>query len=238
MMRLWLVISVLFGLAACSAPMKDMARLSDQDLPDDQRAADLSEAPADTETRERSGLLGMLSNVTGTLSAGASQDIITDEVAPGTTVPYGSVARVCGMPAREMGRKIAQYPESRPRHIIYDSEPGNTAPHSFYVTGFDDGCARQFTASMAMFGPIALHEQLRYGLPAEVQPYSDTDEAYETIKSRACGVPHGAPCGARLRRLERDTVFVSVYERFGGNSSWKSLLLHDGAVIAVDKKGG
>jgi hypothetical protein len=237
-MRLWLVIVASFGLAACTAPMKDLARLSDQDLPDNQRRADLSEAPAEAEARERGGLLGMLSNVTDTLSGGVSQDVITDEIAPGISVPYGSVARVCGMSAREMGKKIAQHPESRPRHIIYDSEPGNTAPHSFYVTGFDDGCARQFTASIAMFGPIALHEQLRYGLPAEVQPYSETDEAYETIKSRACGVPHGAPCGARLRRLERDTVFVSVYERLGSNSSWKNLLLHDGAVIAVDKKGG
>lgn len=179
------------------------------------------------------GLLGLL-----TPGGGTSRDVATQEVTPGTSLPYGTVARVCGLRTGDMGKRIAHYPERRPRHVIYDSAPGTTGPHSFYVTGFGDGCARQFTASLAMFGPVALHEQLRYGLPAEVQPYSDTDKAYEKLKSRLCGVPRRKPCGARISRLERDTVFISVYERFGSNPSWKNLLLHDGEVIAVDLKDG
>jgi hypothetical protein len=69
-----------------------------------------------------------------------------------------------------------------------------------------------------------------------VQPYSDTDKAYETLKSRICKVPRRKPCGSRIGRLEKDTVFVSVYERFGSNAHWKNLLLHDGAVLALDRK--
>lgn len=160
------------------------------------------------------------------------------EIAPGTVLPYGKVARICGLSKSQMGKKVAQFPERRPKHNIYDSEPGNTTPHSFFITGFDDGCARQFTASLAMFGSVAMHEQLRYGLPAEVQPYSDTDKAYEMVKSRVCGVPRKKPCGAKLSRLERNTVFVSIYERFGSNSRWKNLLLHDGEMLADDTKGG
>ena len=159
------------------------------------------------------------------------------EIAPGTVLPYGKVARICGLPKRELGTKIAQYPEKRPKHRIYDSNPGSTAPHSFYITGFADGCARQFTASLAMFGSVEMHEQLRYGLPAEVQPYSDTDKAYEKLKSRVCGVPRKKPCGNKVSRLDGNTVFVSIYERFGSNPRWTNLLLHDGDVLAQDQKG-
>lgn len=162
----------------------------------------------------------------------------TSEIEPGTTLPYGRVARICGLGKRDMGKQIAAHPENRPVHRIYDSDPGNTSPHSFYVTGFRDGCARQFTASLAVFGSVAMHEQLRYGLPAEVQPYSGTDKAYEKVKSRACGVPRKKPCGSQLSRLDRSTVFVSIYERFGSNPDWTNLLLHDGDLVAQDSKGG
>ena len=165
-----------------------------------------------------------------------SRKAATSEITPGTVLPYGRVARICGLSKRDLGKQIAQHPEKRPVHRIYDSAPGNTAPHSFYVTGFDDGCARQFTASLAMFGSASMHEQLRYGLPADVQPYSDTDKAYEKVKSRVCGVSRKKPCGAKLSKLERSTVFVSIYERFGSNPHWTNLLLHDGEVVAQDSK--
>ena len=163
---------------------------------------------------------------------------VQSDIAFGTVLPYGQLAVICDVPTRKMGKKIASFPERRETFALYDSDPGNTAPHSFYLTGFDDGCARQFTASLAVFGSVAMHEQLRYGLPAEVQPYSDTDKAYEALKSKVCRVPRREPCGQRLSRLERDTVFVSIYERFGGNARWKNLLLHDGDVLAQDIKGG
>lgn len=158
-------------------------------------------------------------------------------VPPGTELPFGTIARVCDVSKRQLGTRIARYPERRSSYMIYDSQPGNTGLHSFYVTGFEDGCARQFTAALAMFGSPQTHEQLRYGLPSQVQPYSATDAAYEKLKSKVCRVGQGKPCGSGMNRLARDTVFVSVYERFGSNPVWKTLLLHDGAVIETDIRG-
>ncbi|PRY77838.1 hypothetical protein [Marivita geojedonensis] len=155
----------------------------------------------------------------------------------GTVLPYGTLARVCDVPTRKLGTRVERYPERGSGYAIYDSQPGNTAPHTFYVTGFDDGCARQFTAALAMFGSPETHEQLRYGLPSKVQPYSSTDAAYETLKSRVCRVGKGKPCGSAMSRLARDTVFVSVYERFGSNPVWKTILLHGGEVIETDIRG-
>lgn len=51
-------------------------------------------------------------------------------------------------------------------------------------------------------------------------------------------MPRREPCGARIKRLERDTVFLSIYERFGDNARWKNLLLHNGDLLAQDVKGG
>lgn len=160
------------------------------------------------------------------------------EVPPGTLLPPGRVARICGMSKRQLGKNIAQFPERNPRHKIYDSNPGSDGPRSFFVSGFDDGCVRQFTAALAMFGSVEMHEQLRYGLPAEVQPYSDTDKAYEKLKSKMCNVPRKKPCGKKISKMSRNTVFISIYERFGSNPHWSNLLLHDGSVLAQDKKGG
>jgi hypothetical protein len=161
-----------------------------------------------------------------------------NQVALGTLLPYGVVKPICGLNKGQMGKVVAKYPDRRPTYKVYDSDPGNTGAHTFYVTGFEDGCARQFTASLAMFGSVAMHESLRYGLPAKVQPYSVTDKAYEKVKARVCGVPRKTPCGKRVDRLADDTVFLSIYERFGGNSQWENLLLHAGEVVAQDKKGG
>lgn len=159
-------------------------------------------------------------------------------IAPGTVLPYGKVARICNLPKRSMGKKLAQYPERSPVYRLYDSDPGNVGPHTFFLTGFADGCARQFTASLAVFGSAGMHEQLRYGLPAEVQPYSDTDRAYDKLKSRICKVPRRKPCGRKITRMERDTVFLSIYERYGSNARWMDILLHAGKIFAQDTKGG
>lgn len=188
-------------------------------------------------TRKKTGvlasLLGGFNSDDTSGEAGAVSEVTFGEV-----LPYGEVKRICGLRERQMGKVVAQYPDRRPIHKVYDSDPGNTAPHTFYVTGFDDGCARQFTASLAMFGSVEMHERLRYGLPAKVQPYSATDDAYEKVKSRVCRVPRKKPCGARVGRLSDTTVFLSIYERFGDNAEWKNLLLHSGEMVAKDKKGG
>jgi len=158
------------------------------------------------------------------------------EVPMGTTLPYGEIARVCDVPARQLGKKVEDYPERGGQYAIHDSAPGSTGAHAFYLTGFGDGCARQFTAAMAIFGSPESYEDIHYGPSGEKQPVSETDRAYEKIKSRVCNVRRGKPCGSRMRRLARDTVFVSVYERFGSNPRWKNILLHDGEVIAMDIK--
>ena len=182
---------------------------------------------------QKRGLFGLLGGGGNAPAEGA-----TSEVAPGTVLPYGRVARICGLSARQMGSKVESFPERRGTYALYDSAPGSTALRTFYLTGFDDGCARQFSAAVAVLAGAESHEQLRYGLPAEVHPYSTTDKAYETLKSRVCKVGRGKPCGNRIKRLENDTVFVSIYERFGSNAQWHTVLVHGGDVLAQDRKGG
>jgi len=205
-----------------------------------EESQDTSGTVSETSAAETGKRKGLLASLLGGFNAddASGETGAVSEVAFGELLPYGEVKRICGVRKGQMGKMVAQYPDRRPIHEVYDSDLGNTAPHTFYVTGFDDGCARQFTASLAMFGSVEMHERLRYGLPAKVQPYSATDEAYEKVKSRVCRVPRKTPCGARVGRLSDDTVFLSIYERFGDNSEWKNLLLHSGEMVAKDKKGG
>lgn len=159
-------------------------------------------------------------------------------VPAGTLLSFGEVKPVCDLPKAKRGAEIEAFPARRAAYRLYDSEPGRTTPHPFYITGFADGCARTFTAAVAIFGSPEMHELLRYGLPAEVQPYSDADRAYEQIKSRICRAGRAQPCGAKISQIEKNTVFVSVYETYGGTSRWLELLLHAGEVMASDIKAG
>ncbi|WP_306115764.1 MULTISPECIES: hypothetical protein [unclassified Roseovarius] len=264
-MRHLLILSVVMTLGACGDPLATFPRLTEADIPEDPTVLSVSTDPADARG-EQAGFFARLlgsgeetkiddsnlppevygarSDVSeneegkqGLMSLfSTSEKAPTSDVSAGTTLPYGEVARICDLPRAKMGKKVAQFPERRPRHRLYDSDPGNTAPHTFYLTGFADGCARQFTASLALFGSVGMHEQLRYGLPAEVQPYSKTDKSYEKLKSQVCGVPRKKPCGRKIDRLESNTVFLSIYESFGDNERWSNLLLHDGRLLAQDTK--
>ncbi|WP_121633375.1 hypothetical protein [Tropicibacter alexandrii] len=158
------------------------------------------------------------------------------QIAFGTRLPFGEVARLCDVPARQLGKRAGGYPERGAQYMLYDSAPGETGPRSYYLTGFKDGCARQFTAALVLFGSPESYEQIHYGPAGKAQPKAQTDAAYELVKSRVCRVGKGKPCGSAMSRLSRDTVFVSVYERFDSNPRWKNILLHDGAVVAVDMK--
>jgi hypothetical protein len=199
--------------------------------PGNDTSTEVAAIPPQTQSdASRGGLFGGSRSDTGPKPGDPDYQIVP----LGTVLPFGTLARVCNVRDRQLGTRIERYPENRNTFAIYDSQPDNTAPHTFYVTGFDDGCARQFTAALAMFGSAKTHEQLRYGLPSKVQPYSKTDAAYEKLKSRICRVGRGKPCGSAMSRLARDTVFVSVYERFGSNPVWKTILLHDGKVVATD----
>ncbi|MGY9047312.1 hypothetical protein P775_15525 [Puniceibacterium antarcticum] len=172
-------------------------------------------------------------------SGGALSEEAVDyvQVGPGEVLPYGRLARQCGTPARALGKQVARYPAGGGGYTLYDSEPGGSRARSFFLTGFDDGCARQFTAAFVIFSAPSDFERLRYGRPSETVPRSGTDTAYEVLKAQICGVGADAPCGARIGRLERNTAFVSIYETFGSNPRWKTMLVHDGAVLAADLSG-
>ena len=57
-------------------------------------------------------------------------------------------------------------------------------------------------------------------------------------RSASIGAASGKPCGERVSKLEKDTVFVSAYERYGDNATWFEMLLHRGDVIETDVKSG
>lgn len=147
--------------------------------------------------------------------------------APSVAFAEGSPTAVCGLSPTQLGTPIA----SESGYTVHDTAPGSTAPRTHHVTGFDDGCAREVTAALVLFGDVATHETTRYDVPEGA--YSPTDAAYEEIKGRICGVGAGQPCGARLGRLAQDTVFLSLYSAFGAEEH-SDLLLHGGEVAAMD----
>lgn len=158
------------------------------------------------------------------------------EVSYGAALPFGEIARVCAARGKALGQEVARFPERGKGYRLHDSRPGTTEPHTFYVSGFRDGCPRQFTAALAIFGAPSMYEQLRYGDAAKDQPKGATDKAYEKVKSQVCGVSRRKPCGRKIKSLERDTVFISVYERFEDNARWADILVHDGVVLAANIK--
>ena len=156
-----------------------------------------------------------------------------DEVEQGVFLKYGKVAAVCGLARRDLGAKV----EEVSGYTIYDAGGDPSLPRTHYVTGFDDGCARQVTAAIVMFGDIGTHEMVRYRGAQANAPYSDADQAYEAVKADFCRVRHGKPCGDRIDDLAKRTVFLTVYERLGTNPEWTNVLLHNGVVSAVAPTG-
>ncbi|MDF0603148.1 hypothetical protein P1J78_20575 [Psychromarinibacter sp. C21-152] len=180
-----------------------------------------SEAPSSG----RGGFLGLF----GGNDAPAADGPVAD-------LPFGKIATVCGLSRREMGEEVARSGNGQFR--LYDSAPDSVAPRAQFLTGFRDGCARKFTASLALFGTAQVHEATRYN-PLNTNPYSETDEAYETVKTRVCRVERGAFCPERRAgRLDRQAAFLSVYRDFGGSGSWMELFLHDRELVAQSTLGG
>jgi len=185
------------------------------------------------EPQKRRGLFGRRNPAT---TSGPRNGPDAQDVAVGTVLPFGEIARVCDARPGRLAKIVERAAGKGSDYVLFDSAPDTASPRTFYVTGFSDNCPRQFTASLALFGTPQLHEQLRYGLPAKEYPYSTTDEAYEKVKGKICNVGRTKPCGTRIRRLEDTTVFVSAYENFGENARWADLLLHDGALLAAALK--
>jgi hypothetical protein len=154
--------------------------------------------------------------------------------AAGAALPHGEIATVCGLNEDSLGTAIA----AQSGYVIRDPDPASVMPRTQYITGFPDGCARQFTGALAMFGDVGTHEVFRYQPSNADLEWSRTDLAYEEIKARICGAARGEPCGQALERLGRRTTFVSIYETFGTNPVWADILIHDGAVVAMDFREG
>lgn len=181
------------------------------------------------------GLFGLLRGGARNDTPGNGPD--AREVAYGTVLPHGVVARVCAAKGKPLGQKIDDGPARG--YALYDSASGSGGARTFYITGFSDGCPRQFTAANVLLGAASLYEQLHYGPGGENLPVGATDQAYEQVKRDVCGARKGKPCGARIDRMDRNTFFVSAYDSFGNSSRWTELLIHDGAVIAAAvKKSG
>ena len=205
------------------------------ELPQDAQLASLETSAS--EPPGRRGLFGLRNNgASSTAKPPSAKGPDAQDVAVGTILPFGDIARVCDARARNMGTIVARAARKGRGYVLYDSAPDSPDARTFYLTGFSDNCPRQFTASIALFGEPVMHEQLRYGLPARDFPYSATDEAYEKLKARVCNVGRTKPCGPRISRLENTTTFVSVYENFGENARWTEILLHDGKVVAAALK--
>ncbi len=218
------------GDAAMPPAAEDAADPAPETAPEVTAAAMNRDAAGDAPRR------GWLSGLFGT---GAAPEAAATPTAglPVADLPFGDVVRVCGLPAAAMGTEVARSPGRR-GYRLHDTDPASTTPRMQFITGFRDGCARQITASLAMFGSAQIHETTRYN-PLNTNPYSPTDDAYETVKTRICRVGRGEFCPERrAARLDRDVVFLSVYRDFGDSDSWMELLLHKGELTAVSTLGG
>lgn len=116
-------------------------------VPDDIPMSEVSQA-ADTAPTQRRGLFNLLGgNRNATIATGPD----AMEVEPGTIMPFGEIARVCGVRRGQLGQEIVNVAGYR----IYDTAPGATEPRIYYVTGFKDDCARTFVAAMVIEGDAA-----------------------------------------------------------------------------------
>ncbi len=161
------------------------------------------------------------------------------DVTAGAVMPFGQIARVCGVSGRDLGAQV----DAGGGFRIYDTIPNSTAPRPFYITGFDDNCARTFTGAVVVTGDASTHEFVRYRPSNERIGYTTTDNAYEALKASVCRVGRGQPCGDRIIRMNSNTQFITVYNFFGGTFSsvptrWSQILIHDGEVLAMSIKDG
>ena len=221
--------------AAVEAALADTA-IADVEAPVQASAPVSPPEPAQADTPRR-GLFGLFSGNGGADRPRTGPD--ATDVEAGTVMPFGEIARVCGLGANELGTQI----DGGGGFKIYDTIPNTTALRPFYITGFDDDCARTFTGAVVVTGDIETHEFVRYASSNERIEYTTSDNAYEALKASECRVGRGQPCGERTERLNRDTHFLTVYSFFGGTFSavptqWAQILVHDGEVLAMSLKDG
>lgn len=191
----------------------------------DEEIAARSGAGASTKPRFR--LFGWGNQVPGDIEN--DQPEVEEAYAPQTAAGFGTLQKACGLNAKSLGTEVAKSPGNG-AYKLYDTAPESAAPRIQYVTGFRDGCARQFTAALALFGEPVVHEAKRYK-PGNGTPYSEADDAYERVKGRVCGVKRGENCPeGRLNKLGRQVALLTAYPSFGGTSEWLDVVLYKGDV--------
>lgn len=186
----------------------------------------------DTTRANAEGAIVAASSSTQVTPSEEFADLFTEEAAEDEQETAG-LTRVCGTTSAQRGEEVDRAGSTGVR--LFDTAPGKIIPRDFYLTGFDDGCARRFTAALALLGSPAMHELMRYDPMLENMPWSDVDKAYERVKNRTCSVRRGEPCGDnRISRLSRSAAFVTLYDRFGNSSARTELLLWKGELLASD----
>lgn len=195
---------------------------------------ELAALPAE-DAKPRRGGLGLF----GGGGASAHKDTArtgpdTRDIAFGTALGFGEIARVCDAKGKSLGKKVASL--GRRGFELFDSNADSQNKRAFYITGFSDDCPRQFTAANALFGAPSFYETIRFGPAGEHLPYADTDKAYDGVKSKVCGAGKKKPCGKQIGRLDSELAFVSAYEFGEENSEWKEFLIYDGTVLAAAVK--
>ncbi|GAA3863727.1 hypothetical protein [Celeribacter arenosi] len=170
----------------------------------------------------------------GLFGLGGGGAASTATVQPGEVLPFGEVGLACGFKTSDLGKQVDSFPhDGRAVWKLYDTNPLATGPRTQFITGFSDGCPRQVTAALVVFGSAAVHQVHRYGKPMASTRWSAADNAYEEIKSSVCGVARKQPCGdAKLAALDKRLAFLSIYPRFGGNEGWLELLLDQGRLVS------
>ncbi|QUJ76845.1 hypothetical protein KDD17_01925 [Sulfitobacter albidus] len=211
-----------------AAVAADVAQSQSQQTPAAQ--TEVAALAADAAPARRGGLFGALAPGGSAPRDGPDARDVTF----GTTLAFGEIARVCDARGKALGSKVGQ--TERRGLSLYDSNPAVLSKRTFYITGFDDNCPRQFTAANALLGAPSTYEQLRFGPAGQHLPYAATDQAYDRVKSSVCGARKTKPCGSKIGRLDRNTAFLSAYEFTEHNGRWKEFLMHDGAVLATAVK--
>jgi hypothetical protein len=149
-------------------------------------------------------------------------------------VGFGDLGRNCAVSGAALGKQVT----AAAGFAIHDTAPGGTGQRTHYITGFQDGCPRQFTGALVLLGDVGTHELVRYADIGLDQPYTPTDDAYERLKTSFCGARRGQPCGGRIDSLAGRATFVTVYDGFGDAADWMDILLYAGDVLAFDVNDG
>lgn len=155
------------------------------------------------------------------------------QVPPEVMLPFGQIGLACGLRAKQLGEEVDRFPENGKGYRLYDSNPATTQPRTHFITGFKDGCARQFTASLALLESPVLHEQLLSVKSSQGQHSTEADVVFQKIRAQVCRVGRGKACPEeRVDEMEKSMAFVTTYERFGGNANWTEILMHKGIIAA------